>query len=191
MSIFSSVIALAGAMGALPLQVRILEKHIAEIGITSHPIETGAEVSDHAYIKPKFLELHAASAFAAAAYNVLVKVQEARQPITLVSGLYIYRDMMIERIEAERTKDNGNILSCKISLRQVIRVASAKVPSKARENRATSRAQSGGDGSTSAASPQAETTSGSAAQQSASVADVGDAARSTTQNQSILHGMLQ
>lgn len=43
------------AIGALVLDVSLTESHAAEVEVTEHPVETGANISDHARPKPETL----------------------------------------------------------------------------------------------------------------------------------------
>ncbi len=112
-------------IGPVPLDVVMSEGHTAEIEITSNPIETGAEVNDHAYIMPKRVNLKIVDSKGALTYAALVRFQETRVPFTLVTGFDIYRNMLIKRIEAERDNKTSKILSATIDLQEVIIVSTA------------------------------------------------------------------
>ena len=55
-----TVIAFSRAIGPVPINCILSEKHTSEVEITGNPIETGAEVNDHAYVKPKKVILEVA-----------------------------------------------------------------------------------------------------------------------------------
>lgn len=82
--------------------------------ITQHPVQTGANISDHAFINPVRLSMQIgvsdAMAYRAAsygtdgetksiqAYRLLCKMQEQRTPMTIKTRLNSYKNMVIESI---------------------------------------------------------------------------------------------
>lgn len=114
------IIAISRSIGPVPLSCVLSEDHTTEIEITSNPIETGAEVNDHAYIMPKRVRLDFADANAAATWNALIRFQETRTPFTLVTGLSVYRNMMVKRLNATRDPQTAFILSGSVDLQEVI-----------------------------------------------------------------------
>lgn len=174
-----SVIAFSRRIGPVSLDCQMSEKHVSEIEITSNPIETGAEVNDHAYIKPKEVTLEIGSGDAAATYAALVRFQESRVPFMLVTGLSIYNDMLIQSIDATRDKTHSRVLNATVRLRQVIIVSTGSAPadteaaSGGTENQ--SRSKPGGKNSRGAARPTKESASNpSTADRAASTVQVGD-----------------
>ena len=120
-----SVIAFSPAIGPVAINVVISEKHLSELAITTNPIEFGADVTDHAYPEPKRVTLRIADVGGAATWQALVRFQESRVPFTLVTGLDVYKDMLVRNIEADRDKDQSSILSAAVDLQQVIIVDTA------------------------------------------------------------------
>ena len=116
-------------IGVVPVSVVETEEHKTELGITSLPVESGADITDHAYVKPKSVTLKGvvgtgAGGFTgrfvtAAAYQALVRYQELRRPFYLVTGLNVYKDMLIESITVPRNTENANILEFTITCKQV------------------------------------------------------------------------
>ena len=123
-----TVIAFSRAIGPLPIDCVLSEKHTSEVEITSNPIETGAEVNDHAYVKPKQVVLEIADSSAALLYNALVRFQESRVPFYLVTGLSVYKDMLIQAIDATRDKTHSTVLKATVTCRQVIIVSTGSAP---------------------------------------------------------------
>ena len=122
-----SAILFSGAIGPVPVSVIMREIHISTLGITEYPVETGAKVTDHAYIEPKKLELEFADEFAVATYNTLVRFQESRVPFTIVSGLFVYTNMLIREISADRDAEFSQVLNGRAALQEVIIVSTAHV----------------------------------------------------------------
>lgn len=141
-----TIIAFSSVIGPVPISCVLSEDHSSTIEITGNPIETGAEVNDHAYIKPKEVTLDIADANAALTYNAIVRFQESRVPFYLVTGLRLYKDMLVQSIDAYRDKDNSKILKATIYLREVIIVSTAT--GSASSSGTTSSASSSGTGST-------------------------------------------
>lgn len=157
-----SIIAFSRTIGPIPLDCILTEQHSSEVEITGNPIESGAEVNDHAYIKPKQVTLDVADSNAALVYNALVRFQEARIPFYLVTGLTVYKDMLIQAIDATRDKSMSRVLRATVICRQVIIVGTASVPA---EGGGASSAQTGNPGGTNSqrsATPTAERASSQA-----------------------------
>lgn len=144
-------------IGPIPVSVIVKENHRSSLGITENPIETGAKITDHAYVEPKRLELEFADANAAATYNALVRFQEARVPFTVVSGLYVYTNMLIKGLSADRDHKTANVLSGKVELQEAIIVSTAYTTSEGEtSSSAQSKGKPGGKKSTQAARPTSE-----------------------------------
>lgn len=114
-------------IGAVPIDVVISESHESQLEITDNPVEKGADISDHAWIKPKTLTLNFIAgskpnslAGAALAFQALRLMQETCQPFAVVSGLGVYKDMLIKSLSAERTSRFGQVLYGTVELKQVI-----------------------------------------------------------------------
>jgi hypothetical protein len=148
-----TAIAFSSTIGPVPIDCILSEKHTSEIEITANPIETGAEVNDHAYVKPKKVTLDAADESAAAAYNALVAFQESRVPFYLVTGLTVYPNMLIKMITADRDKTYSNVLRASVDLQEVIIVSTATASVDVGDTGGTPSGQPGGEKSTSSASP--------------------------------------
>lgn len=184
-----SAIAFSSAIGPVPLACTISEKHTSEIEITQNPIESGANVNDHAYLVPKKVSLDIAGNAAAITYNALVAFQKSRVPFYLVTGLTVYPNMLIKSINAERDKTYSNVLRAQVDLQEVIIVSTATVSVDVSNVGNTPPGQPGGANSTRSASP-SSATSGDAttANRASGTVQRGDAPSSTVpaaKNQSI------
>ena len=120
-----SVIAFSRAVGPVPIDCVLSEDHSSEIEVTEIPIETGARITDHAYVLPKRVTLEVADVNAAATYNALVRLQESRAPFTVVTGLFVYTNMLIRSLNATRDKFTSKILQCTADLQEIIIVGTA------------------------------------------------------------------
>ena len=140
-----SVILFNHLIGFVPVDVILKEGHSSSLGITELPIETGAKITDHSYVEPKRLELEFASRFAALTYMALVRFQETRIPFVILSGLQIYRSMLIKDLRAERDQQTSCILKGSALLQEVILVSTAKTQTEGGEKKADGNGKTEGD----------------------------------------------
>jgi hypothetical protein len=93
-------------LGDMLLQVTLEESHSDELTITSHPVEMGAAITDHAYANPSVVVIRAgwsnSSAEAAGdeeyvrkVYADLLTLQKSRVPFEIVTGKRLYRNMLM------------------------------------------------------------------------------------------------
>lgn len=144
-------IAFSRAIGPVPIQCVIREKPISELEITEIPVEFGAAITDHAYPLPKKVTLEIADNGGAATFNALVRFQESRVPFTLVTGLSVFQNMLIKRIEPDRDKDFSTTFRATVDLQEVIIVDTARAAGDGPEG-----GKPGGEKSTKAANPSKE-----------------------------------
>lgn len=116
------MIMFSSTIGPVPVDVRLKERHSSKVGVTKIAIETGAKITDHAHVEPKECEIEFAAANAAEVWNSLVQFQESRVPFIAVSGLYVYENMLITSLEAERDKKTSRVLKGTATLQEVILV---------------------------------------------------------------------
>lgn len=167
-----TVIAFSRVIGPIPINCILSERHQSDIEITGNPIETGAEVNDHAYIKPKQVVLEVADRNAALMYNALVRFQESRVPFYLVTGLSVYKDMLIKSIDATRDATHSTILRATVTCQEVIIVSTGSAPA---EGGAQPSGQPGGANSRGSARPSAEAANNPAtSDRAASTVQAGD-----------------
>jgi hypothetical protein len=118
--------------------------------ITEHPIQTGANISDHAYLQPFRLSLEIGmsdvmDAFAAgmwvgstsksvSTYQTLLQLQSARLFLTLTTRLSTYQNMLIENISADEEAKTIAGLRATISFKQVFTATVAQQSLSSRPN---------------------------------------------------------
>lgn len=110
-------------VGVIPIQVVVTERLISSIGLTDNPIETGAKITDHAYIEPDRLTVEIATGMPEATYQKLKQLQRLREPFFIASGLDRHPKMMLQAIEVQRDQNSSRILSAVLDLREVIFVS--------------------------------------------------------------------
>lgn len=160
-----AAIAFSRSIGPVPIDCIVSEKHTTELMITEIPIETGSVISDHAVVMPKKVSLDIGSGSAVASFAALVALQESRAPFTLVTGLKVYRNMLIKSINPTRDVQFGHVLRANVDLQEIILVSTAQ----AAGTSGNKPGQPGGAGSTKAANPGANPASGVAGQTSPTV----------------------
>lgn len=151
-----AAIIFSNAIGPVPISVVIAEDHESTIGITEQPVETGAKITDHAYVEAKKISLEFGDENAVATYNALVRFQESRVPFTLISGLFVYNNMLIRAINVTRDVMYSRVLSGRVDLQEVIIVSTAYVSTEGTQNDAQSTGKAGGKKSTQSARPTTE-----------------------------------
>jgi hypothetical protein len=138
-----------GANISIQLDAVIRESFSTPIRPTLNPIENGAQITDHAVREPRFYTMDAGIsdtplgvvAFGQVvdnitgligdstgngltrsqqAYALLVKLQYQMEPITIVTGLNILRNMLILDIRPTKTKDDAGALLFTADLMEVI-----------------------------------------------------------------------
>jgi hypothetical protein len=135
------IVAITKDLSGIPLDVVVSEGHQSTLEITSNPVEFGAAVTDHAYIKPVTLTLEAVigergkgiaakdgQTRVAAAWQALRELQASAEPFDVASGLELYENMLIKTLKSDRTKDRARVLSFTADLQQVILVETKTVP---------------------------------------------------------------
>lgn len=118
----ASCVIVSREIGGVPIDVVLYEEHESTMTIADHPVERGAEISDHAWREARRVRIEGVvdAPLAVAAYEGLLAVQEAAEPFDLVTGLKIYRNMLIEQLFATRDKATARVLNFEADLREVI-----------------------------------------------------------------------
>lgn len=116
------------------LDVCVSSKPRREVEATDHPVERGANVSDHARLKPVVLEVagYVTNAplseqgsttpgedRAGAAMDRLVAILEATTPVTVVTERETLHDMLMVSVEFPRDKDVGDGLAFTASFKKI------------------------------------------------------------------------
>ena len=128
--------------------------HDQEMRITEHPIQSGAAISDHAYLIPARVSLEIGmsdvmASFVAgqytdfatksiSAYQKLLSLQSMRIPLTLTTRLNTYENMLIEDVRAGDDIRTLHGLRAQIRMRQIIVGQVSTTAQSARPNASTS-----------------------------------------------------
>lgn len=129
--------------GIIP-DVVISEEHENEVVVTRHPVDTGANVADHAYVQPAVIHcqfgwsdssrlLNSILDFSIFkglttikdVYEKLLELQAKREPISLSTGKKSYPAVVITKLKTTSTVDTESALLVDITFEEV-RFASTK-----------------------------------------------------------------
>ena len=158
------------SIGDIEAQVTIEEAHSDELVITDHPVELGASISDHAYLKPAEVVIRcgwsnsgygaignlvknvasvltggsAGEDYVHTMYEKLRALQASRIPFDLVTGKRTYSNMLIAGLSVTTEPRTENALMVTATCRQIIVVETRAATLPPRENQAQP-AKTGGD----------------------------------------------
>lgn len=144
----------------------LTEEHTSELEVTDSPVETGESISDHAYMKPKKLKIvggvsdavlnpiqtimnnlfGSGKSRSVTAYEVLLELQESREPFNVQTGMKLYSNMVITSLRVSQDKDTAKVGIFECDLREVIIVDTKTVsykPSKTKAKQAQPTKKSG------------------------------------------------
>lgn len=107
-----------------------------QLTITSHPVQSGANISDHAYREPTRITMEIVMSDVMAcrqpgqfnsffdksvsAYRRLLDLQRSRIPVSVHTRLGTYQNMLIETISAPDDASTRDGLRCTVTLREVL-----------------------------------------------------------------------
>lgn len=98
-----------------------------ELEITQHPVQRGASITDHAYLKPfsvaiRFIYDANNGKPLDELYQELRQLQNSREPFTIVTGKRVYKDMLFRALSVNTDVRTENVLSVSGDFQQVILV---------------------------------------------------------------------
>lgn len=141
MDILSAIFRLQSRkIGILVPDVVVSEKHVDALEITEHPVEIGAPVNDHAYKRASEVTMECGFSGGGSildfvdvsgiglgiglspkeVYQQLLDLQSSRLPFDVVTGKRTYSNMLIRAIEVTTDRTSENVLSCVLTLREVL-----------------------------------------------------------------------
>lgn len=122
------------SIGGVAIDAFVEEGHDLSAQVTSYPVEDGSTINDHVIQDPDKLIIRgvigATSIYGEDAlentinrpYNIYLKLEELKnngEPITVVTGLKTYENMVIEAFSITRNAENGRSLEFTMNLIQV------------------------------------------------------------------------
>lgn len=128
----------------IEVDVSVAETHETDCDVTENPIEAGGLVTDHVFFKPARLTIEglvsdtpvkllggALSMFddnrSRKTYEELIALQEAREPIDVITGLKQYSNMILKTLTVPRSADTGRALRFTAVFQEVRLVESASI----------------------------------------------------------------
>ena len=120
------------------LQIDIVSSEVIELPseTTDNPIESGAEVTDHIINRPIMLRMVCQIGGSTLlnftdrkleGYESLKKLRDDKLPVTVVSGLETFSNMLINNISIDRNLQNASVLQFQIEFKQAKIVSSQRV----------------------------------------------------------------
>lgn len=130
-------------LGGIQFDVTLEESHEDGLEITEHPVEHGASINDHAYLKPAAVTIRAGVSDASPnggdgynqdVYEKLRQLQASREPFAIVTGKRLYENMLLETLTVVTDANTEHALIVSAACRQVIIVHTqvTSVPPRAR-----------------------------------------------------------
>jgi hypothetical protein len=146
----STVISLleSSTIGGVTIQALVEETHDDTLEMTDHPIEQGAEITDHSYVNPTAVLLRCgwsnssteallgavSSLFSDGAsstgadyvsgiYSQLLALQQSRQPFTISTPLRTYENMLMPALRVTRDQKTYQALMVTATCREAILVS--------------------------------------------------------------------
>lgn len=115
-------------IGGIVADVTVEEVHLDEAMITEHPVETGAPISDHMYLRPQELECKVgfsnstaqSEGWVQAAYQLFIALQQARQPFAVSTGKRYYPVMLVRALRVTTEQYTENVLNLVVSMKQLL-----------------------------------------------------------------------
>lgn len=114
-------------IGEFYASVTISEVATDVLEVTQHPVQQGASITDHAYLKPAQVTISTVfgdeECSLSEVYDKLLKLQVSRIPIDVVTGKRIYKNMLIMSLSQSTDSSSEHILKIDFSLQEVILTA--------------------------------------------------------------------
>lgn len=125
-------------LGDILLDCTVEEDHTDDLTITGHPVEQGAQVSDHAFREPSVVVLSVGfsnssvqaggdESYVRNRYDDILTLQRSREPFTIVTGKRTYQNMLIRGIAVKTDQTTEAVLSARLTCREVIIVQTQTV----------------------------------------------------------------
>jgi len=100
-----------------------------ELEITEHPVQEGAEITDHAYKKSATLSLSVQFSEGETfvpldeTYRAMLELQKSRVPFDVVTGKRVYTNMLFKSLRTTTDKNTDNVLAIQATLREILIVS--------------------------------------------------------------------
>lgn len=124
--------------------------HTSKLSITEHPVETGANITDHAFLEPAEVVMEIGMSDAAksivsgqfsgkqsrsvTAFQLLKELQQQRIPLQITTRLGTYKNMLVETISAPDDYKTLYGLNATVTFREILIATTKTVKISARAN---------------------------------------------------------
>lgn len=116
------------SIGDLYPHVVVEETHNDELAITTHPVEFGAPVTDHAFMQPYTVEMRCGwsdstaqtSGYVQAVYKQFLALQASRVPFEISTGKRAYKSMLLRSLMVKTDPDSEYALMCVATAQQIV-----------------------------------------------------------------------
>lgn len=144
-------------IGGFFFDATLREEHTSTLKITSHPVQTGANITDHSYVEPSVLTMEIGMSDgmdslipnqftgqytkSVSAYQTLLDLQESRIPVSVLTRIRKYDNMLIEEITVPDDAKSLHGLHCTVTLREifVVEVSTTTVSARTQATGQTNR----------------------------------------------------
>lgn len=138
LDLINPVLILQRNIGGFIADVTVEEMHSDELEITDHPVEIGADVSDHAFKRPATVLIRAGWSnsspeadgdpnYITDTYEQFLALQASRQPFDIITGKRAYTHMLVKRLTTKTDQATADVLLLEIECREVILVSTQTV----------------------------------------------------------------
>jgi hypothetical protein len=115
------------SIGDFEATVTISEDAYDDLEITQHPVQQGASITDHAFLKPAVVRIEAKSddsdAPLSEVYSRLLKLQSDREPMAVITGKRSYKNMLVRTLHQITDAQTENLLSFSVEMQEIIIVS--------------------------------------------------------------------
>lgn len=129
--LLNPVFFLPRSIGGFVADVTIEEQHQDQLVITEHPVEQGADVTDHAFKKQAQLVVRCGysnssiqadgnSGYVREVYEDFLELQASREPFDVVTGKRFYTNMLIENLACTTDEKTEHALLLTVALKEII-----------------------------------------------------------------------
>lgn len=132
-----------GNIGGIEIQATLEETYIDVLQTTTHPVEVGAEITDHAFKRPKDVIIRcgwsnsglealvgmvsalfsgelSVSDYVSGIYSQLLALQESRVPFDITTSKRQYKNMLIIALMVKVDEKTSEALFCTATCREII-----------------------------------------------------------------------
>jgi len=147
------------SIGGLVFDAVLKTDHTSKLTATSHPIENGANITDHAVIEPAEISIEIGmtdcngTGVSDKMFKSLQALQFSRQHITVVTRYRTYRNMLIMSMSVPDDFTTMNALKAMLMLREIPTAGTAAVEVSARPSQQAHKTGNSSSGSGSTVQP--------------------------------------